>query len=145
MGPPSLEEEEDLDDENEEDLEEEKDLSDELPSQEVSPRPLTKARNAQAYLVETELRRSNRLKIRNMDSKTSSCGKVSCLGCSNKPPTITSSMIRNLGSELCQIDPIQLTDEILSQKKDVETIGSRKKDVKAKKQRKKKDDDKEDQ
>lgn len=81
--PISVEEEEDLDDENKEDLEEEKDLSDELPSQEVSPRPLTKARNAKVFFVETELRRSNRRKIRNKGFKTSSCGKVSYLGCSS--------------------------------------------------------------
>lgn len=72
------------------------------------------------------------MKIRNKGFKTSSCGKVSCLGCSIKPPS--PSLVQ------CQIDPSELTDEIVSQKKDVGTIGSRKKEVKGKKQRKKKDE-----
>jgi len=52
-------------------------------------------------------------------------------------------VIRNLGSELCQIDPSQLSDELLSKKKDAGTIGpKKKKDIKDKKLKKKEDDKK---
>lgn len=83
--------------------------------------------------METEVRRSNSLKVRNKGFKTSSCAKVSCLGCSSKPPIIPNSVIRNLGLELCQIDPNHLSDELLSKKKDARTIGpKKKKDIKEK-------------
>jgi hypothetical protein len=52
-------------------------------------------------------------------------------------------MIRNLGAELCQIDPDELTDEILLRKRKINPIGSKLKDGKGKKN-KKKDDDKND-
>lgn len=53
------------------------------------------------HLVDSKLRRSNRLKVRNKGFKQSSCGKSNRLGCSSKPPTLSNSIIRNLGKELC--------------------------------------------
>lgn len=141
-----MEEEEDIEEDNDENeiaVEEENEPSKKMTNKEWSPQSITKSKKAKSCLVETEVRRSNRLKVRNKGFKTSSCGKVSCLGCSSKPPIIPNSVIRNLGSELCQIDPSQLSDELLSKKKDAGTIGpKKKKDIKDKKLKKKEDDKK---
>jgi hypothetical protein len=56
------------------------------------------------------------------------------LGCCSKPPILSTSVIRNLGKELAQIDPDLLTDESLL-KKETTLIGSKKS-----KNKKKKDD-----
>lgn len=125
-----------------EDMEEEPFQLNEIP--EMNQSTPKKAKKAKIHLVETKVRRSNRLKIRNKGFKTNSCGKVNYLGCATKPPTISTSMIRNLGAELCQIDPDELTDEILLRKREVNLIGSKLKDGKGKKNKKKKDDDKND-
>lgn len=102
-----------------------------------------KNKKARILLVETEVRRSNRLKIRNKGFKTSSCGKASCLGCLSKPPTLSTDVNRNLGTELCQMDPNELTDEILLKKRDAKPIGTKVKVSKGKKtNKKKKDEDK---
>lgn len=60
------------------------------------------------------------------------------LGCCSKPPILSTSVIRNLGKELAQIDPDLLTDESLL-KKETTLIGSKKSKSKKKK------DDKKDQ
>lgn len=135
--PISVEEEEEAIDE---DMEEEPFQLNEIP--EMNQSTPKKAKKAKIHLVETKVKRSNRLRIRNKGFKTNSYGKVNCLGCATKPPTISTSMIRNLGAELCQIDPDELTDEILLRKREVKPIGSKLKDGKGKKN--KKDDDKND-
>jgi hypothetical protein len=73
------------------------------------------------------------LKIRNKGFKQSTYGKSKCLGCFNKPPTITNPIIRNLGKELCQID---LDDDNLMKEREVGTVGGKKKDGKTPKSKK---------
>jgi hypothetical protein len=91
---------------------------------------------AKECLIDSDVRRRNRLKIRNKGFKQSAYGKSNCLGCSNKPPTITNSVIRDLGKELCQIDP---DDDNLMKEREVGTVGAKKKDVKTPKSKKNND------
>jgi hypothetical protein len=95
------------------------------------------------YLVETYVRRSTRLKVRNKGFKATSCQKVGCLGCSSKPPTLSTSAIRNLGKEFCQLDPELLSDDNLLKTKVSEPIGTKKSKGRNKKD-KTQDDDKKD-
>lgn len=67
-------------------------------------------------LVETEVSRSTRLKIRNRGFKSTGCNKVNCIGCCSKPPVLSPAVMRNLGQEFAQIDPELLTDEKLMKK-----------------------------
>lgn len=92
------------------------------------------------HLVDSDRRRSNRLKIRNKGFKQSPCGKANCVGCSSKPPTLSNSIIRNLGKELCQIDPELLSDEILLKKKEAGVVEAKKKAGKGSKTMKKKEE-----
>ena len=67
------------------------------------------------------------MKIRNKGFKQTSYGKANCLGCTSKPPIIPTSVIRNLGSELAQIDPELLSEDNLMKKKAVGVVGTKKK------------------
>lgn len=91
------------------------------------------------FLVDSDLRRNNRLKTRNKGFKPSSCGKLNCLGCASKPPTLSNSAIRNIGKELCQIEPNQLSDDILMKKKEAGAVGTQKKEGKGVKSKKMKE------
>jgi len=94
-----------------------------------SPKKQSSSRKARAreVLVDSDVRRSTRLKIRNKGFKQTSCGKANCLGCTSKPPIIPTSVIRNLGSELAQIDPELLSEDNLMKKKAVGAVGTKKK------------------
>jgi hypothetical protein len=95
-------------------------------------------------LVETDVRRSSRLKVRNKGFKSTVCTKANCVACSSKPPTLSTSAVRNLGKELAQIDPDLLTDDSLMKKKETTPIGIKKNNDR-KNKNKKKDEDKKDQ
>lgn len=90
-------------------------------------------------LVDSDVKRSNRFKIRNKSFKQNSYGKTNCIGYSNQPLIISNSVIRNLGRELCQIDPEMLPDDILKKKKDMGAIGASKKGAKTSKNKKNND------
>ncbi|KAJ1261734.1 hypothetical protein BS78_09G053800 [Paspalum vaginatum] len=65
-------------------------------------------------LVEIEVRRSSRLKQLNKGFKKGTCLYKNCLACSASPPTITPSVIMNLGASFCKIDEARLSDDKLS-------------------------------
>lgn len=67
--------------------------------------------------VETEVRRSPRLKESNKGFKPGSCADKRCLACLPNPPDLSRHLIKKLGSELCKIDEYLLTEEALNQKK----------------------------
>jgi hypothetical protein len=75
----------------------------------------TKARKRKGKepLVDSELRRSTRLKTRNRGFKGTNCRKSNCLGCSHKPPILDNSIIKRLWAEFCHIDPAALIDDNL--------------------------------
>lgn len=53
--------------------------------------------------------------------KGSSCANKNCLGCAEDPPTISPSIIRNLGASFCKVDVEKLSVEALSKKAKVAT------------------------
>ncbi|KAG0552859.1 hypothetical protein BDA96_01G544200 [Sorghum bicolor] len=112
--------------------------------EEVENQTPAKPKAGKVRLVETEVRRSSRLKVRNKGFKSTGCTKINCVGCSNKPPTLSIAVIRNLGKELAQIDPELLTDDNLMKKKETAPTGIKKNNDKKNKS-KKKDEDKKDQ
>jgi hypothetical protein len=68
------------------------------------------------HISESELRRSQRLHGLNKGFKPSSCKNKSCLGCSSDPPSLSSSVVRELGSTFCNLDKDDLSDEALNSK-----------------------------
>ncbi|CAL4899272.1 unnamed protein product [Urochloa decumbens] len=81
-------------------------------------------------VVDTDLRRSDRNRQQQKGFKHASCIDKSCLGCNSKPPTISPSLIKNLGASFCKIDPAKLTDEMLGKKRKATAPGGKKPAVK---------------
>jgi hypothetical protein len=72
-----------------------------------------KRKHRQLVLVDTDLRRSLRIKAFNTSFKASGCGKGDCLGCELDPPSISTRVIKNLGDKFCKMDPKELTEKAL--------------------------------
>lgn len=88
-----------------------------------NPRPwhLSVIQNSKSLLedgpvIVNSLRRSDRQKKLSKGFKISACSSKGCLGCQMDPPTIPTSIIRNLGTSFCKIGPVLLSDEALDQK-----------------------------
>jgi len=77
-------------------------------------------------IVETEVRRSPRIKTCKKGYKDIVCKDKDCLGCSSAPPNLSTKAIRKLGSSLCDLDTLQVTDEVLTKKAKVSAPGRRK-------------------
>jgi hypothetical protein len=67
-------------------------------------------------IVESEVRRSPRLKRINKGFKPESCAGKKCRACNPNPPDMSLSLIKNLGANLCQIDENILSEKALNQK-----------------------------
>jgi hypothetical protein len=61
-------------------------------------------------------RRSARKKDQLKGYKRSACASKNCLGCDVIPPTISPSIIKNLGASFCKVDADKLTVEALGKK-----------------------------
>lgn len=70
-----------------------------------------KGRGKRAPVLETEVRRSPRLKPLYNESKPLSCTNRRCS--SYSPPTMSAKVLKNLGVQLCEIDPELGTEENL--------------------------------
>lgn len=85
-------------------------------------------------IVDSQVRRSNRLQGINKGYKSSTCADRHCLACSATPPAISTKVIRSLGEQFCKIDPKDLTEEKLSNKRKTKSaIGAEKAENKGKK------------
>ncbi|TVU49530.1 hypothetical protein EJB05_00843, partial [Eragrostis curvula] len=73
-------------------------------------------RSRQPAVVETEVRRSDRLKGQNKCYKRSICPHKDCFSCSGAPPTLTESVIRNLGTGFGGMKPEALSTAALLKK-----------------------------
>lgn len=73
------------------------------------------------------MRRSPRIKSSKKGFKDPVCKDKNCLGCNTNPPTLSSKMIRKLGSTLCDLDAPLVTDEALNRKKKKNEAPSKKK------------------
>ncbi|TVU00955.1 hypothetical protein EJB05_53612, partial [Eragrostis curvula] len=77
-------------------------------------------------MVETEVRRSDRIRAQNQGFKRGSCTHRNCLACSNEPPVLHPDLIKNLGTTFAKMKPDMTADEALHKKKKQKaTIGSR--------------------
>jgi hypothetical protein len=66
--------------------------------------------------VASEVRRSERLKVKKNGFKDTSCKTRDCFCCSIEPRTLSAKVIRNLGKDFCKISPIVMSDEALHKK-----------------------------
>jgi hypothetical protein len=71
-------------------------------------------------------RRSARKKDQLKGYKSSACANKNCLGCDVVHPTISPSIIKNLGASFCKVDADKLTAEALGKKSKVAAPGGKK-------------------
>lgn len=83
------------------------------PVQSPKPAPGQKKLIKETPLVDTSIRRSPRIKIRNGGFKVDSCSSKNCLTCSATPPSLPMHLIKAIGEEACMIPPGKITDETL--------------------------------
>jgi hypothetical protein len=68
-------------------------------------------------LVDSEVRRSMRIKTINSSFVLNGCGKKRCLGCDLDPPTLSVKVVKNLGEKFCMVSPEKLADSSLKSSK----------------------------
>ncbi|TVU50268.1 hypothetical protein EJB05_01634, partial [Eragrostis curvula] len=73
-------------------------------------------------LVEFEVKRSYRLKKTNNGFKQATCKQKSCFGCSAEAPTLSPSVIKNLGTDFCNLSLENVKDEALKKKRKVKAV-----------------------
>ncbi|KAJ1278819.1 hypothetical protein BS78_04G108100 [Paspalum vaginatum] len=104
--------------------------------------PLGKIDKEKDLIIGANMKRNSRLREHAKGFKKATCSKKNCHMCESSPPSIPASLIRNLGSQFCKIDPQLLSDANLrATKKSSVPIGQKK----SKKSSKDKDHDKTDQ
>jgi hypothetical protein len=85
-------------------------------------------------IVESGLRRSKRLKESRAGFRHGACPKKNCLMCQHNldgPPPLSSKVLRNLGTRLCNLSEDDLSEQRLKQKKSsVGPVGPRRVDRK---------------
>lgn len=75
---------------------------------------MRKAKKTRIAVVESEVRRSPRLKENNKGFKANTCTGKKCLACSPSPPDLSLDMIKSFGSSYCQIEEELLTEKALN-------------------------------
>ena len=68
-------------------------------------------------MVESEVRRSNRVRGRTNGFKPSGCKITNCLGCKVQPPTLFIATLQAIGTEMCQINPEEVDEAVLNKRK----------------------------
>lgn len=78
--------------------------------------PPKKKRGKTLHISDADLRRSERVHNLNKGFKSSSCNDRNCIGCSANPPSLSPSVVRDLGASFCKLDKAKLSDESLNTK-----------------------------
>ena len=73
-------------------------------------------RGKHLHISNANVRCGARVHSKTQGFKSPSCREKSCLGCSTNPPSLSSSVVRELGSTFCQLEPAALTDDQLNAK-----------------------------
>ncbi|TVU22093.1 hypothetical protein EJB05_31773, partial [Eragrostis curvula] len=68
-------------------------------------------------IVETDVRRSDRLRTRNKGFKQQSCADINCFACSTDPPTLSNNVIRKLRVNFGKVASEKLSDVALATKR----------------------------
>lgn len=69
-----------------------------------------------AKVIDTNFRRSDRLKGKSKGYKQGTYKDRHCISCSAEPPSMPTSVIKNLGTVFYKIRPEEVTDEALQKK-----------------------------
>ena len=73
---------------------------------------ISRKRKDKEPLVETEVRRSDRIKKDNNGYRSKSCVVQSCLPCNTLPPTIPNKIVKNLTKSFCKVSEEEAHDKL---------------------------------
>jgi len=73
--------------------------------------------NLSEILEDPTIRRSKRMANQRNGFRDPLCTRKDYLGCTVTPPTLSASVIRNLGASFCNLEEDKLTNTVLSKKK----------------------------
>ena len=73
---------------------------------------VSKKRRDKEPLVETEVRRSDRIKKDNNGYRRKSCDATSCLPCNAIPPILHNKVVKNLTKYFCKVSKDELQDKL---------------------------------
>jgi len=68
-------------------------------------------------VVESEVRRSIRVRGQTNGFKPSGCKITNCLGCKVQPPNLSIATLQAIGAEMCQINPEEVNEAALNKRK----------------------------
>lgn len=68
-------------------------------------------------MVESEVRRSPRLKTSSKGFKSKGCSDKKCLACVTKPPILKKSIIQKIAIDFCKLDESEVGDDLLQMKR----------------------------
>lgn len=94
-------------------------LGDVLRESEKAVVPYKKRRAAKRLtpLVDTQVRRSERVLKNSNGFKSSTCLSKKCFCCNPKPPTLSPKIIKNIAVQFCGMEDEEISDEALGQKR----------------------------
>jgi hypothetical protein len=97
-----------------------------------SPQGKKRARKGkvQTPVVDSEVRRSSRVKGRTNGFKPSGCKITNCLGCKLDPPTIPIETLQAIGTQMCQMNSEEVEQATLIKKKKPKPIAKKKEKTK---------------
>lgn len=95
----------------------------------ISPQGKKRVRKGkvQSPVVDSEVRRSSRVKGRTNGFKPSGCKITNCLGCKLDPPTIPIETLQAIGTEMCQMNAEEVEEATLIKKKKPKPIAKKEK------------------
>ncbi|TVU17769.1 hypothetical protein EJB05_33825, partial [Eragrostis curvula] len=82
---------------------------------------IRKKTTCKVAIVETDVRRSDRLKKKNEGFKANSCSHWNCVACTNEPPVLSPSLIKDLGTSFAQVAPEEVNEQALQKKRKSKT------------------------
>jgi len=109
----------DLDDDNDGDPKAPTSVAVETPTPPSIPIPAapSKAKRGKKPIIsDASVRRSARVHAKTKGYKNNQCNYRNCIGCSIDPPTLSVSVVRDLGKSFCNLDPYSMTEEALNKR-----------------------------
>ena len=82
---------------------------------------ISRKRRGKGPLVETQVRRSGRIREENKGFKRNSCTGKSCLPCSAAPPVLHSKVVKNLTTSFCKVAGEDLQENMAKRGKSKES------------------------
>ena len=87
---------------------------------------ISRKRRGKGPLVETQVRRSGRIREENKRFRRNSCIGKSCLPCNAAPPVLQSKVVKNLTSSFCKVAGEDLQENMAKRARSKESDGEAK-------------------